>query len=174
MLYILFNNFGKYGPVILNFISFFLLWNKENLFFYYTIGIFVNSLVNLILKGLFKAPRPSEDIKLFNLAVKNDKYFTYKNGIPYDIFGMPSGHAQSSLYSTVFIYLSIKNINILLLYSLISFITCIQRVYYKHHSILQIIVGAIVGAIFGYFIYYLSQKNLQGTIKEKPDDYAGI
>lgn len=170
----LFNSFGTYGPVILNFISFYLLWDKENLIFYYIIGIFVNSLLNLILKGIFKQPRPSEDIKLFNLAIKNDKRFTNKYGIPYDIFGMPSGHAQSSLYSTVFIYLSIKNINILLLYLLISFITCAQRVYYKHHSVIQIIVGAIVGAIFGYFIYYLSQKNLQGTIKEKPDDYAFI
>ena len=37
---------GGFGPLILLFSSLFLLWNKHNLFFYYSIGIFVNAILN--------------------------------------------------------------------------------------------------------------------------------
>ena len=33
----LFNEFGNFGPVILFFFSIYLLWNQDNLFFYYVI-----------------------------------------------------------------------------------------------------------------------------------------
>jgi len=62
---------GGFGPLILLFSSLFLLWNKHNLFFYYSIGIFVNAILNLIIKGILQQPRPSEDPKLFNLALKH-------------------------------------------------------------------------------------------------------
>lgn len=58
--------FGEYGPVILIFISWYLLWNNHNLFFYYNVGIFVNAVLNLILKGIIQEPRPLFDNKRFN------------------------------------------------------------------------------------------------------------
>ena len=105
--YYIINLIGKYGPFILIVITLYLLRNRNNLFFYYIIGIFMNILLNLVLKGVILEPRPLQDHKLFNLAIKNGKRFIFKNGIiPHDICGMPSGHAQSALFSTTFIYLS--------------------------------------------------------------------
>jgi membrane-associated phospholipid phosphatase len=170
----LFNELGNYGHVILFLNSIYLLWNRDNLFFYYVVGIFTNYILNLVLKGVIQQPRPSEDIKQFNLVLSNGKRFLFKDGIPYDIFGMPSGHSQSLLFSTVFIYLSIKNNNILYIYLIVSFLTMIQRVIYNYHTVLQVLVGAIVGVSFGYFVLNLAKEKIKGHITEKHDDYGPI
>ena len=170
----LYNEFGNFGPVILFFLSIFLLWNNDNLFFYYIVGIFSNSILNLILKGLIQQPRPGEDITKFNLALTHGKRFLFKDGIPHDIFGMPSGHSQSSLFSTVFVYLSLRKNNLLYIYLTISLLTITQRVVYDYHTILQVIAGSLVGASFGYFVYYLAREKIKGHITEKLDDYGPI
>jgi membrane-associated phospholipid phosphatase len=170
----LYNEFGNFGPIILFFLSMFFLWNRDNLFFYYIVGIFSNSILNLILKGLIQQPRPSEDIKQFNLALTHGKRFLFKDGIPHDIFGMPSGHSQSSLFSTVFVYLSLRNNKLLYIYLIISLITITQRVVYDYHTILQVIAGSLVGGSFGYFVYYLAREKIKGHITEKLDDYGPI
>ena len=174
MLLELFDEFGKFGPLILIFLSMYLLWDSNNLFFYYIVGIFSDSILNLILKGTLQQPRPSEDIKQFNLALSHGKRFLFKDGIPHDIFGMPSGHSQSSLFSTVYIYMCLKKTNILYVYLLISFITVMQRVYFNYHTVLQVIAGAIVGGGFGYFVYYLAKEKIKGHITEKKDDFGPI
>lgn len=169
-----FDTVGNSGPVILMIFSFYLLRNKKSLFYYYIIGLFLNALLNLVLKGLFKMPRPLDDIKTFNLALKNGDRFIFKNGVPHDIFGMPSGHTQSAIYSTTFVFLALKDYKILILYVFISLITMCQRVYYKWHTILQVIVGGIIGFIFGKIMFYLCKKNIMGLIREKKDDNAPL
>ena len=161
---------GNYGPFILFFISLFLLYKKQNLLSYYVVGIFINTIINLILKVTLQQPRPSEDPKLFNLALKKGKYFFSNNIIPLDIFGMPSGHAQSCVFSTTFIFLTTKKINLFIIYILLSLLTIYQRVKYNYHTLFQVIVGSIVGFLFGYLFYYFSQENLKGLIREKKDD----
>ena len=168
----IFDRFGQYGPIILIIYSCYLLWDKSNLFFYYVVGIFINAILNLIIKGIIQEPRPSEDLKTFELLLKNGRRFLFKDGIPHDIFGMPSGHTQSSLFSTIFIFLSLKNLNILRIYLLISFIIMAQRVAFNYHTINQVIVGAIVGGLFGYSMFYMAQNKLMGVIREKIDDYG--
>ena len=170
----LFNKIGGNGPIILNFISIYLLRDKHNLLFYYIIGAFVNAILNLILKGIFQQPRPSEHYDKFNLALKNGKRFIFKNGVPLDVFGMPSGHAQAALYSTVFIYLALQKTNILYFYLLFSLLIITQRVVYNHHTVFQVIVGAFVGALFGYFVFSLAEKKIKNRIREKPDDFGPI
>jgi membrane-associated phospholipid phosphatase len=170
----LFNKIGGNGPIILNFLSIYLLRDKNNLLFYYIIGAFVNAILNLILKGIFQQPRPSEDYDKFNLALKNGKRFIFKNGVPLDVFGMPSGHAQAALYSTVFIYLALQKTNILYLYLLFSLLIITQRVIYNHHTVFQVIVGAFIGALFGYFVFSLVEKKIKNRIREKPDDFGTI
>ena len=168
----IFDRFGQYGPIILIIYSCYLLWDKSNLFFYYVVGIFINAILNLIIKGIIQEPRPSEDLKTFELSLKNGRRFLFKDGIPHDIFGMPSGHTQSSLFSAIFVFLSLKNLNILRVYLLISFIIMTQRVAFNHHTINQVIVGAIVGGLFGYSMFYMAQNKLMGVIREKIDDYG--
>jgi membrane-associated phospholipid phosphatase len=170
----LFNDFGNYGPVILFFLSLFLLWDNHNLFFYYTVGIFVNTVLNLILKAIIQQPRPTEDVKKFNLALTHGKRFLFKDGIPFDIFGMPSGHSQSVFFSTIFIFLSLREENLLYFYTLYSLLIISQRIVFNYHTILQVIIGAIVGSLFAYFVYYLAREKIKGHITEKKDDNGPI
>ena len=174
MLSELFNEFGSFGPIILIFLSMYLLWNKNNLFFYYTVGVFIDNILNLILKGIFLQPRPNIDKREFDLAMKHGNRFIFKDGMPYDLFGMPSGHSQSSLFSTVFVYLSLRKNNIGYTYLAISLLTMLQRVLYNHHTILQVCVGATIGSITGYLFYYIANEKIKGQIREKPDDFGPI
>lgn len=157
---------GFISPFILMINSIYLLWNKHNLIVYYVIGLFFNSLLNYVLKGIIKQPRPLENEKLINLALNNGRLFSY------DIYGMPSGHAQSALYSTIFIWLVFKNKNILILYLLLTLLTIYNRINTQSHTMLQVIVGAIIGALFGYFIFYIATKKIKGKFKPKEDDNA--
>jgi membrane-associated phospholipid phosphatase len=166
--------FGAYGPIILILLSWYLLWDHKNLFFYYTVGIFANAVLNLILKGIIQEPRPIFDDKKVRLLKTHGKDSFYQNGIPFDIFGMPSGHAQASFFSTIFIYLVFKQTNILYIYIPLTLLTCYQRVKFDYHSISQIIIGGIVGLAFGYFVYQLAREKIKNRIREKPDDDGPI
>lgn len=166
--------FGEYGPIIIILIAWYLLWDNKNLFFYYTIGIFSNAILNLILKGIIQEPRPIFDNKKVSLIKTNAKELFFQNGIPFDMFGMPSGHAQLSFFTTVFVYLSLKHTNLFYFYLAYSLFICYQRVHFEYHSVSQIVVGAIVGSLFAYFVYHLATDKIRGKIREKPDDNAPV
>jgi membrane-associated phospholipid phosphatase len=166
--------FGAYGPVILILLSWYLLWDNNNLFFYYTVGIFANSILNLILKGIIQEPRPMFDDKKVRLLKTHGKDYFYQNGIPFDIFGMPSGHSQTSFFSTIFIYLALKQIKLLYIYIPLTLLTCYQRVKFDYHSISQVIVGGIVGSAFGNFVYKLAREKIKNRIRAKPDDNGPV
>lgn len=166
--------FGKIGPLTLFFISIYLLRNKSNLLYYYICGFFLSSILNLVLKGIIKEPRPSEDPKLFNIALKHSIRFRFINGYPHDIFGMPSGHAQSAFFSTIFIYLALKDIGITLFYLFIALLTMYQRVLFNSHTVTQVFAGAIVGILFGGFIYVMGSKKIIGKLRAKKDDDGPI
>ena len=161
-----------YGPFLLIFISWYLLWNNVNLFFYYNIGIFTNCIINLILKGIIQEPRPMFDETKVNLAKTNKKEYFYHNGRPFNIFGMPSGHAQNVFFTTTFIYLSLKQTNWLYFYLICSLLVCYQRIVFNYHTILQIIVGSLVGTAYGYFVYQLAREKIKGCIRERNDDFG--
>jgi membrane-associated phospholipid phosphatase len=170
----LFNDLGTFGPIILIVPSMYLLWNKKNLFFYYTSGVLIGNILNVVLKGLFQQPRPNIDQKSFDLALKNGKRLLFKDGMPYYIFGMPSGHSQSTFFSTIFIYFALRKNNITYIYLAISLLTILQRVIYNHHTVLQVIVGALIGSAVGYLFYYLATENVKGLIREKLDDFGPL
>ena len=165
---------GSYGPIILILLSWYLLWDHKNLFFYFNVGLITNSILNTILKGLIQEPRPMFDSKKIKLISSHAKEYFFQNGIPFDIYGMPSGHAQASFFTTVFIYLTLKHTNLLYLYILFSLIICYQRVKYQFHSISQVIAGAIVGSSFAYVVYQLAREKIKNKIREKPDDDGPI
>jgi membrane-associated phospholipid phosphatase len=166
--------FGEYGPLLLLFLSWYSLWNNKYLFFYFNIGLFLNTILNLILKGIIQQPRPLFDNKNVYLIKSHVRHYFYHNGIPFNIFGMPSGHAQLAFFMTIFIYLSLHKNNLLYLYLFYSLFICYQRVKSQYHSIPQVIFGAIVGSVFGYFIYKLASLKIKGKIRVKPDDFAPI
>jgi membrane-associated phospholipid phosphatase len=171
---IFFNFIGNYGPIILFLFSVFLLWNKSNYLTYYIYGFILNSLLTLVLKGIFKQPRPTEDPKLFKLAIKESKSIYFIDGYPHDVFGMPSGHSSCALFSTMFIYWVFKNNMFLLIYLLFSLITMIQRLNSNSHTVIQIIAGAFVGSIFSYLIFYMARQKIMGSLLLKKDDNGPI
>ena len=170
----LFQIIGQNGPIILLIITIFLLRNKCNLLFYYILFFIISLFSNLILKGIIQQPRPSISTKTFQLMLKNKERYIYKHGIPYDIFGMPSGHSQSVWLSTIFIYFSLHDIKLTLLYLFITLITLTQRVIDNHHTILQVIFGSIIGIALGYLGYKMAKINLQGKNTAKKDDYGPV
>ena len=87
---------------------------------------------------------------------------------------MPSGHAQSAFFSTVFIYLALKDIKTSILYLIISLLTMYQRVLFKSHTVLQVFAGAIVGILFAGFIYFMARQNITGKLRAKKDDNGPI
>ena len=165
-----FTKLGSFGPIILYIAASYLLWKKNTSFYYYQVGFFTSAILNLVLKGIFKQPRPSEDPKEFNLAIKNGHRFIFKNGIPHDIFGMPSGHSSASLFTTAFIFLCLNDVKITLGFLFYSLLIMSQRVIDNFHTVFQVAVGAGVGALYAYLFYYFTQQSLKGVIEEKPDD----
>ena len=157
---------GYLAPYILFLISICLLWSKSYFFIYYIIGFGLNILLNILLKGIIQQPRPKEDIKLINIAKNNGKR------ISYDVYGMPSAHAQLCFFSLGYIYLVFKSWNWTVVYFIISLSTLFQRVKYKNHTIHQVLVGAIVGVLFSYFIFYISKRNIGGKYLKKREEYA--
>jgi membrane-associated phospholipid phosphatase len=157
---------GYLGPQLLFISSIYFLFDKYTSLAVYFIGFFVNILLNIILKSYIQQPRPSEDKRLFNLEILNGKR------IGYDRYGMPSGHAEGVFYSTAFIFLTLKNKWVGLIYLLISLITSYQRVAYKNHTFSQVFIGGLIGIFMGMFFYYYSMKILKGKLREKKDDNA--
>lgn len=168
----LFNQFGGYGPNMLILLSMYLLWDKNNMFFFYILGLFIDFVLNLFLKGIIQQPRPCFDTREVQLALKNNKRYVYRSGIPYDLFGMPSGHSSGVIFSTIFVFLVLRKTNWLYVYLIISCIVMAQRVIYKHHTISQVICGVFVGALLAYVVYSFAEKKIKGMIREKPDDYG--
>lgn len=170
----MYKELGHNGPTILIFLSTYLLWDHSNVFFYYIIGIVVNLILNIVLKGLIQQPRPNYNSKDVELILKNNRRFFFKDGIPYNVFGMPSGHSSSVIFSTIFVYLALKKSKWLYVYLIISAIVVSERIVYQHHTISQVIVGSFVGVLVAYFIFQLCEKKLKGRIREKPDDNGPI
>jgi membrane-associated phospholipid phosphatase len=172
-MYILYE-LGGYGPILLALLSWYLLWNRKTLFYYYTGGLILNSILNIGLKVLIQQPRPSVDAHQLELLKRHAKDYFYQNGIPFKLLGMPSGHVQSSIFSTVFIYLSLRENKWLVVYLLSALLTGYQRIIMNFHSLYQVIVGGMVGWSFAYFMYEFAREKIKGIIKKKPDDDAPV
>ena len=155
---------GLYAPIILFILSFFLLVNKKIYLQFLIYGFILNNLLNIILKLTIKEPRPNKDKKAIEIGVVNGAR------IGFDKFGMPSGHAQNCGYLTSFIIMTLNNPIITMTFSLLSLISLLQRYIYNNHSILQLIIGFIIGIGIGYLTYFIGNKYIQGNIEIKKDD----
>lgn len=157
---------GKMAPVILFIISIFLLQNKMKYLQIYIIGSILNNVLNAILKYAIKEPRPSKDSRILEIAIANEKF------VSFDKYGMPSGHAQNCGFNLAFITLVLNNSFITGFYLVISFISLYQRYKYSKHTILQLIIGFMLGLGFGYMIYHVGNKWIKGNLTMKFDDFA--
>jgi membrane-associated phospholipid phosphatase len=159
----IFDRVGFYGPAILGIMTLFILRNRPKWLFSYIIGYSANIFSIIVLKLFFKQPRPDEDLSVF--------YAKEKRGfIQFDAYGMPSGHAQSTVFSTFYIWLATKNIWLTFAYFVVSCLTMYQRLKYNKHTIIQLCVGAAIGLCVAYITYIYARRLIPGILKEKPDD----
>ena len=159
------NYIGLYAPIILFFLSLFLLRNITKYLSFFVVGFIFNNILNIVLKLLIKEPRPTTDQKAIEIGVVNGAR------ISFDKFGMPSGHAQNCGYCLAFIIMTLNNHFITTLYLLLSVISLFQRYLNNNHTILQLIIGLIVGTFFGCLTYNIANKYIMGNIKMKKDDH---
>jgi membrane-associated phospholipid phosphatase len=164
-LYLLRDTIGFFAPVILFMFSVLILRHMSNYLLFYIVGTVLNNILNIILKLIIKEPRPSKDQKFIEIGVTNGAF------ISFDKFGMPSGHAQNCGFSLSFITLVFNNPFITTLYLILSLISIMQRYIYNNHTMLQLIIGFIIGLIAGYITYLFGSKHIMGNIKTKKDDY---
>lgn len=162
------------GIYILFLTTLYLLWSKQTLLRVYIIGFVLNLILNKILKIIIKQPRPSEDPKLFNVVLNHSKDLVLKRYLHYDIYGMPSGHAQESFYSTIFIYLTLQNSFVFGIYLLFSLLICFQRIYFRFHSLPQVFVGAVIGSVVSYVAFRVAQQTIKGKLMPRKEDDAPV
>jgi len=159
---------GENGPVLLVCLAIIQLYKKPFYFYVYIIGIVVNSLSNVVLKRCFREPRPNDSNK--STFYIEQKYG--KENIEDKRYGMPSGHSQSVLFTTVFLFTVTRKWWIFLLCLIISAITLYQRIKSSSHSLVQVAVGSILGAVVGFVFYKYGVYNIPKHIQKKIEDNA--
>ena len=143
------DDIGFFGPMILFTLVIVILWGRYKYINVYLIFILFNTVLNKILKNTIKSPRPGKPSEY-------TIYKTYENTSGSEAYGMPSGHAQSVSFSTLYVYLVTKSKNLLIGGSFISALSLMQRYRFKRHSMKQLLVGVIIGSCVAYISYNLS------------------
>tara|TARA_B100000035_G_C20994850_1_gene551974 strand:- start:590 stop:1093 length:504 start_codon:yes stop_codon:yes gene_type:complete len=147
---------GYLGPFILMIINIYALWIQPYYLVGYFISLFFSSIINRSLKYIYKEPRPMNEISMEDIDIFN------WTGVK-DIYGMPSGHAQSVSYSLMYLYLVQGSGYMALLNITILGLTLFQRWNYRKHTIIQLLVGTIVGLTIGFLAFYIIKMNLEDT-----------
>lgn len=163
-LHILKDYFGMLAPYFLILLTIFLLRNMKTYLQFFVYGIILNNILIVILKLAIKEPRPNTEEKAIEIGVINGAR------ISFDKFGMPSGHAQNCSFCLAYITMVLNDPFVTGLYTIITLNSLFQRYLYNNHTILQLIVGIIIGTTFGYLMYVVANKNIMGNIKMKKDD----
>lgn len=155
---------GYYAPMLLLFITALFLRNKCTYLKYFLFGYAGTFILNSGLKLLIQEPRPSKDIRILEIAIKNGQR------LGFDKYGMPSGHAQTCGFCLAFMTMLFKSPFISVFYAVLSIITMYQRYIYRNHTIMQLIVGFIIGMATGILVYFIAYKSVKGVLKMKSDD----
>jgi membrane-associated phospholipid phosphatase len=158
---------GLYAPLIQFFSSLFFLRNKFVYLRVYLLGFVFNNVLNSLLKMAIKEPRPTKDNRILEIAITNNV-----ERIGFHKFGMPSGHAQNCGFNLVYLTMVLNDSLITGVYLILSLISVYQRYKYFNHSVLQLIVGFVIGLCIGYIFYVIGNTYITGNIKQRPDDNA--
>jgi hypothetical protein len=164
---------GNYGTMILDLLSIYLLWDKSSSFYYYIFGQIANFILNVFLKLFFQQARPDEDNGKFEVALSNrGKSMLFHDGLPVSTFGMPAEGGQFAVFSAVFTWLTLQKTNLLCVYAVAAVFVMIHAVILRLNTILQEVVGAIVGGLLAIAVFQVTTKQLKRQIREKKDDDA--
>tara|TARA_B100001059_G_scaffold236678_1_gene288976 strand:- start:2223 stop:2840 length:618 start_codon:yes stop_codon:yes gene_type:complete len=112
----------------------------------FSLFIAINQGTNGLLKQICQQSRPENPINI----VKHDATTN-------PCLGMPSGHAQSVMFATTYLYFYTKNPLLLIISGITSSLTISQRLVYRKHTPLQLFVGGTLGIFFGYTAHIASK-----------------
>ena len=166
------NYIGYNIPYILLIINSFLLLKQKKYLLIFWVFWGLDYILIGILKDWIRQPRPSGFLDKENHD--GDDYSKMRNSSMY--YGMPSGHAGLSFYSTLFIWLVNKSTSILITELTLCFLTCYHRFIYKKHTLEQLFAGAILGS----FVALIAVGNLrsreptvplQGSLRFPPNPH---
>lgn len=155
---------GEYGPTLLWLISIFVLYKLPSYLGMFLIGSVASILINYLLKGIIKQPRPNQDAFLQTIERQ------YRGIVGFGRYGMPSGHTQLAVFITTYVCLATKNVYITLIYIIICIIVMYQRVKYDFHTITQVVAGAVTGVVVAVFFINNVKKANKTALRHKPDD----
>lgn len=113
-----------------------------NLFQYFYLLI-LNGIINTLLKHLIREKRPLDNLDTLGKQILN-----------FDKYGMPSGHTQSTGFNTLYTYLVSRNKYVLVIQSILTFLTFKQRIDDKFHTFKQTLYGLIIGIMIAFISYY--------------------
>lgn len=148
---------------------------KYNLLFVYVLFYYLCVGVVKILKPLLRSPRPpaaAENSRPGSLPfLKFPAYLREDLSGPVEKWGMPSGHASSTLYSILFMWWAggsltgLKRDAEFAFFVFAYFVAAAmfyQRWWYEKHTIGQLFFGAVLGASFGYFAVWAFKRLQDG------------
>ena len=149
-------------PIIIIFSSIFYSIISQNIIgILFAIGLMIDNIFNMLLKKLFSTFFPNFKLFLRPNPPKIGCSYIPKCNDTEISYGMPSGHSQSTLTIAVFWILYILNnyeMNIYRYLSIgliiiISFMVLYSRIYIGCHNFLQVLIGSIIGTVYGIFLY---------------------
>ncbi len=142
----LIRNIGGYGPFALFMLGVYRLYDLPKYLVWFCILVSLNELLNLTLKNTIREPRP--------IRISNDIPSLW-------IYGMPSGHAQHSVFLILFMQLVKPSWPVFCASLVILIIVLFERYIDRFHTISQIIVGGILGALFATTSVFILHKRIE-------------
>ena len=147
-----FDHVGYHGPTILFASTTYLIWERKPYLIMYILGMILNMVLNGSLKMWIRQPRPKHQIDFMD-----NETLTGVNR-----YGMPSGHAQMSFFSIVYLLCMKRPTQLyMLVFIVIGCLTLYQRVKFGRHTIEQVVIGTIIGSIFSYMVYRFTKRHLE-------------
>jgi membrane-associated phospholipid phosphatase len=141
---------GYYGPVILFALTFFYLIKRPPYLMMFTLGSIANTFLNRTLKSTWREPRPRGQID----------FIDHNHLTGPEQYGLPSGHAQASFFALAFLFFSKGPQAVIYTMALLCILTLYQRWKYRRHTIKQLALGSLIGALFAYALVFLTEFSL--------------
>jgi len=169
-------------PIIIIFSSVVGYFSTGNIdFLMLSVALTINDLINAFLKYKICAPLMGSkkwSILGYGARPKGAKHCSLfvepgSNGIPKGSYGMPSGHSQNAMFFTTYIVLHLINSNYdkitqnvgIVLFSVLGIMVIYSRIYFKCHTVQQVIIGGLLGGILG-ALYFKNKDKIKEKIKE--------
>lgn len=158
---------GYFSEIIMALITVYVLQKDKINLVIFIIFFLISGYLNTLLKWIIREPRPKDAVKYLY-----SEHFSRTQ----TIYGMPSGHSQNVFFSMMYLFLSDNgNVYWLQIGLIMATLMVYERWTFHNHTILQLLMGAIVGSLLAFIIvkirdyirkYYLgSQHKNENTIK---------